>query len=73
MAHLHDYETVSTIGTGAYGTCYKIRKKSTGQFFVWKTINYGSLSSDQKKVCIADFIGKLNNSFIRLNKLNINR
>ncbi|XP_067012265.2 serine/threonine-protein kinase Nek2 [Anabrus simplex] len=43
-----DYDVLSVIGTGTFGTCYKVQKKSTGQIFVWKAINYGKMTKEKK-------------------------
>ena len=32
---LDDFEVVSTIGTGSYGTCKKIRRKKDGKVFIF--------------------------------------
>lgn len=57
MSHkLDDFDVISVVGTGSFGTCYKIRHKISKQFYVWKAIDYGKLSEEKKKVIIFFFI-----------------
>lgn len=50
--HVEDYEVLNVIGTGSFGTCYKVRKKSNGRLYVWKAIGYGGMSEEKKQVCL---------------------
>ena len=47
---LEEYEALNVIGTGSFGTCYKVKKKSTGCIYVWKAISYRGLSEEKKQV-----------------------
>ncbi|KMZ08654.1 serine/threonine-protein kinase Nek2 [Drosophila simulans] len=40
---LQDYEVLAVMGNGSFGTCYKVRDKSTGELFAWKGMNYDEL------------------------------
>jgi NIMA (never in mitosis gene a)-related kinase len=48
--HIEDYEVLSVIGTGSFGTCYKVQKKSNGHLYVWKAVGYGGMSEEKKQV-----------------------
>lgn len=51
--HIEDYEVLNVIGTGSFGTCYKVQKKSNGLLYVWKAIGYGGMSEEKKQVTVA--------------------
>ncbi|KAL8592590.1 Serine/threonine-protein kinase Nek2 [Nucella lapillus] len=51
---LDDFEVVSTIGTGSYGTCKKIRRKKDGKIMVWKEMDYGSMSEAEKQLLVSE-------------------
>ncbi|XP_014247814.1 serine/threonine-protein kinase Nek2-like [Cimex lectularius] len=51
---LEDYEVLSIIGRGTFGTCYKVKSKITNQLFVWKAVDYGKLSEDNKKNLVSE-------------------
>ncbi|BFG02452.1 serine/threonine-protein kinase Nek5 [Drosophila madeirensis] len=44
---LQDYEVLAVMGNGSFGTCYKVRDKSTGELFAWKGMNYDELDDDK--------------------------
>lgn len=48
--HLEDYEVLDVIGTGSFGTCYKVRNKLNKKVFVWKAIDYGKMTEETKQV-----------------------
>ena len=50
VSQLEDYEVLNIIGTGSFGTCYKVRKKSDGNVYVWKAIDYGNMPEERKQV-----------------------
>uniref|UniRef100_A0A1A9W953 non-specific serine/threonine protein kinase n=1 Tax=Glossina brevipalpis TaxID=37001 RepID=A0A1A9W953_9MUSC len=51
---LNDYEVVSVIGNGSFGTCFKVREKATGNFFAWKGIDYDEFSDSQRELLISE-------------------
>ncbi|XP_071438577.1 serine/threonine-protein kinase Nek3 isoform X2 [Hetaerina americana] len=51
---IEDYEVLGVIGTGSFGTCYKVRKKNTPFIFVWKAVDYGSMSEERKKLLVSE-------------------
>ncbi|XP_073835283.1 nek2 [Musca autumnalis] len=51
---LQDYEVISVIGNGAFGTCFKVRDKETGELFAWKGMDYDELSESQKESLISE-------------------
>uniref|UniRef100_A0A1I8QC26 non-specific serine/threonine protein kinase n=1 Tax=Stomoxys calcitrans TaxID=35570 RepID=A0A1I8QC26_STOCA len=51
---LQDYEVISVIGNGAFGTCFKVRNKETGGLYVWKGIDYDELSESHKESLISE-------------------
>lgn len=50
LGELSDYDVLSVIGSGSFGTCYKVERKNDGNIFVWKAIDYGSLTEEKKEV-----------------------
>ncbi|XP_030381015.1 G2-specific protein kinase nimA [Scaptodrosophila lebanonensis] len=51
---LQDYEVLAVMGNGAFGTCYKVRDKSTGELFAWKGMNYDELDEDKCESLISE-------------------
>lgn len=52
LEDIHSYDVFSIIGTGSFGTCYKVRHRKTNKYYVWKAVDYGSMSLQNKKVTI---------------------
>jgi len=46
---LNDYDVICTIGSGSYGKCEKIRRRSDGKILVWKDMDYGSMTEPEKQ------------------------
>uniref|UniRef100_A0A146LN46 non-specific serine/threonine protein kinase n=1 Tax=Lygus hesperus TaxID=30085 RepID=A0A146LN46_LYGHE len=59
---IEDYDVLDVIGSGSFGTCFKVRHKVTSQLFVWKAIDYGKLSEESKKNLVSEvnLLSKLN-------------
>ncbi|XP_013400811.1 serine/threonine-protein kinase Nek2 [Lingula anatina] len=53
-ASLDDYDVICTIGSGSYGTCKKIRRRSDGKVLVWKEIEYGTMSETEKQMLVSE-------------------
>ncbi|XP_049625817.1 serine/threonine-protein kinase Nek2 isoform X2 [Suncus etruscus] len=53
-ARVEDYEVLHTIGTGSYGRCQKIRRKSDGKVLVWKELDYGSMTEAEKQMLVSE-------------------
>ncbi|XP_060606885.1 serine/threonine-protein kinase Nek2-like isoform X2 [Ruditapes philippinarum] len=51
---LDDFEVLSTIGTGSYGTCKKIERKKDGKILVWKELDYGSMTETEKQMLVSE-------------------
>ncbi|KAK3792257.1 hypothetical protein RRG08_007337 [Elysia crispata] len=51
---LEDFEVITTIGTGSYGTCKKIRRKKDGKVMVWKEMEYGSMTESEKQMLVSE-------------------
>lgn len=51
---VEDYEVLHTIGTGSYGRCQKIRRKSDGKVLVWKELGYGSMTEAEKQMLVSE-------------------
>ncbi|KAL4239176.1 Serine/threonine-protein kinase Nek2 [Mactra antiquata] len=51
---LDDFEVLSTIGTGSYGTCQKIRRKRDGKILVWKELDYGAMTETEKQMLVSE-------------------
>ncbi|KAM8818083.1 serine/threonine-protein kinase Nek2 [Rhynchonycteris naso] len=49
-----DYEVLHTIGTGSYGRCQKIRRKTDGKILVWKELDYGSMTEAEKQMLVSE-------------------
>ncbi|KAG7316468.1 hypothetical protein KOW79_020009 [Hemibagrus wyckioides] len=49
-----DYEVLSTIGSGSYGKCQKIRRKSDGKILVWKELDYGTMAEVEKQMLVSE-------------------
>ena len=45
---MENYEPISYIGKGNFGSITKIRRKSDGKILVWKELNYGSMKEKYK-------------------------
>ncbi|KAM4814955.1 serine/threonine-protein kinase Nek2-like isoform 2-T2 [Thomomys bottae] len=53
-SRVEDYEVLYTIGTGSYGRCQKIRRKSDGKILVWKELDYGSMTEAEKQMLVSE-------------------
>lgn len=51
---LSDYDILYTIGSGSYGKCLKIRRKSDGKVLVWKEMDYGSMTEPEKQQLVSE-------------------
>lgn len=47
---VEDFEVISVIGSGSFGTCYKVRCKLDNNEYVWKAIDYGQMNESKKQV-----------------------
>ncbi|XP_055383104.1 serine/threonine-protein kinase Nek3 [Condylostylus longicornis] len=59
MKSLDDYEVVSIIGNGSFGTCFKVKDKITNKIYAWKAINYDDDFEESKKEILDTEIGFL--------------
>ncbi|KAK7907690.1 hypothetical protein WMY93_016302 [Mugilogobius chulae] len=53
-SRVEDYEVLFTIGSGSYGRCQKIRRKSDGKILVWKELDYGSMGESEKQMLVSE-------------------
>ncbi|KAH8386701.1 hypothetical protein KR093_002056 [Drosophila rubida] len=51
---LQDYEVLAVMGNGAFGTCYKVRDKSSGQLYAWKGMNYDELDDEKCESLVSE-------------------
>ncbi|KAJ1525293.1 hypothetical protein ONE63_010116 [Megalurothrips usitatus] len=51
---LNDFEVLELIGSGSFGSCYKVRNRHTHEVIVWKVIGYGSLSEEKKQLLVTE-------------------
>ncbi|XP_021368824.1 serine/threonine-protein kinase Nek2-like isoform X2 [Mizuhopecten yessoensis] len=51
---LDDFAVISTIGSGSYGTCRKIRRKKDGKVLAWKEMDYGSMTETEKQMLVSE-------------------
>ncbi|XP_078479362.1 serine/threonine-protein kinase Nek2-like [Lampetra planeri] len=53
-SRVEDYEVLYTIGSGSYGKCQKIRRKSDGKMLVWKELDYGTMAESEKQMLVSE-------------------
>ncbi|XP_010876728.1 serine/threonine-protein kinase Nek2 [Esox lucius] len=53
-SRVEDYEVLYTIGSGSYGKCQKIRRKSDGKILVWKELDYGTMAESEKQMLVSE-------------------
>nr|XP_057913043.1 serine/threonine-protein kinase Nek2 [Doryrhamphus excisus] len=53
-SRVSDYEVLYTIGSGSYGKCQKIRRKSDGKVLVWKELDYGTMAESEKQMLVSE-------------------
>ncbi|XP_053315056.1 serine/threonine-protein kinase Nek2 [Spea bombifrons] len=53
-SRVEDYEVLYTIGSGSYGKCQKIRRKSDGKVLVWKELDYGTMTEAEKQMLVSE-------------------
>ena len=60
---IEDYRVLKIIGKGSFGTCYQVQRISSGYIYVWKEINYGQMSEENKEVLIYSAVLAFKGSF----------
>nr|XP_046149152.1 serine/threonine-protein kinase Nek2 [Oncorhynchus gorbuscha] len=53
-SRVEDYEVLYTIGSGSYGKCQKIRRKSDAKILVWKELDYGTMAESEKQMLVSE-------------------
>ncbi|KAK2856107.1 hypothetical protein Q5P01_004842 [Channa striata] len=53
-SRVEDYEVLYTIGSGSYGKCQKIKRKSDGKILVWKELDYGTMAESEKQMLVSE-------------------
>ncbi|TDH00551.1 hypothetical protein EPR50_G00189480 [Perca flavescens] len=53
-SRVEDYEVLFTIGSGSYGKCQKIRRKSDEKILVWKELDYGTMAESEKQMLVSE-------------------
>ncbi|XP_063297518.1 serine/threonine-protein kinase Nek2 [Pelobates fuscus] len=53
-SRVEDYEVLFTIGSGSYGKCQKIRRRSDGKVLVWKELDYGTMTEAEKQMLVSE-------------------
>ncbi|KAI6656795.1 Serine/threonine-protein kinase Nek2-like isoform X2 [Oopsacas minuta] len=51
---LKDYEVLEQIGKGSFGVCKKIRRKTDSKILVWKELDYGLMSDNEKQMLVSE-------------------
>ncbi|XP_076817601.1 serine/threonine-protein kinase Nek2-like [Clavelina lepadiformis] len=51
---LSDYSILTLIGSGSYGKCLKVRRKSDGKVLVWKDMDYGTMTEPEKQQLVSE-------------------
>jgi NIMA (never in mitosis gene a)-related kinase len=66
MLTMDQFDVLETIGSGAFGKVYKIRRKSDAKILVWKEIDFGKMSEKEKSQLVAEvnILRDLRNPFI---------
>lgn len=54
MEDIENYEVLSIIGTGSFGTCYRVKNKINREEFVWKAVEYGKMSEEKKQLLVSE-------------------
>ncbi len=49
-----DYEVLYTIGSGSYGKCLKVRRRSDNKILVWKDMDYGTMTEGEKQQLVSE-------------------
>ena len=60
------YEVLEPLGTGSYGSVFKLRRKSDDKILVWKEINFGGMCEKEKSQLVAEvnILRELRNPFV---------
>uniref|UniRef100_A0A8D3CNT3 Serine/threonine-protein kinase Nek2 n=1 Tax=Scophthalmus maximus TaxID=52904 RepID=A0A8D3CNT3_SCOMX len=53
-SRVEDYEVLYTIGSGSYGKCQKIKRKSDKKVLVWKELDYGTMAESEKQMLVSE-------------------
>ncbi|XP_026174414.1 serine/threonine-protein kinase Nek2 [Mastacembelus armatus] len=53
-SRVEDYEVLYTIGSGSYGRCQKVKRKSDGKILVWKELDYGTMAESEKQMLVSE-------------------
>ncbi|KAM4692711.1 serine/threonine-protein kinase Nek2 [Discoglossus pictus] len=53
-SRVEDYDVLYTIGSGSYGKCQKVRRRSDGKTLVWKELDYGTMSEAEKQMLVSE-------------------
>ncbi|XP_053736741.1 serine/threonine-protein kinase Nek2 isoform X1 [Synchiropus splendidus] len=53
-SRVEDYEVLHTIGSGSYGRCQKVRRRSDGKMLVWKELDYGTMGESEKQMLVSE-------------------
>nr|CAB3264287.1 serine/threonine-protein kinase Nek2 [Phallusia mammillata] len=51
---LSDYDILYQIGSGSYGKCLKVRRRSDSKILVWKDMDYGSMTEPEKQQLVSE-------------------
>jgi NIMA (never in mitosis gene a)-related kinase 2 len=60
------YEVLEQLGSGTFGSVFKIRRKADDKILVWKEINFGSMTEKEKSQLVAEvnILRELRNPFV---------
>jgi hypothetical protein len=51
---LDDYEVLSLLGRGSFGTVSRVRRRADGRAFVWKELHYGLMRDKEKELVVSE-------------------
>jgi len=53
-AKLDAYELLEQIGSGSFGSVWRLRRKADGKLLVWKEMNYGKMTEKEKQMLVSE-------------------
>lgn len=54
MEDISDYDVTGIIGSGSFGTCYKVKHKTSLREYVWKAVNYDKMTEENKHSLVSE-------------------
>jgi NIMA (never in mitosis gene a)-related kinase len=66
MLETNQFDVLETIGSGAFGKVYKIRRRRDAKILIWNEIDFGKMSEKEKSQLVAEvnILRNIRNPFI---------